>query len=126
MIEEDGKVAEPIHDLVVLSVGLQPGDDPRRFVGVDLDQYGFVASPEPKLDATLTTLPGVVAAGTALGPKDIVDSIAEASAAATRVAVYLGPPAMAPHPPDDGLEVEVRDINAGDAVAVARPEVQRA
>ena len=126
MIEEDGKVAEPIHDLVVLSVGLRPGDDPRRFVGVDLDQYGFVASPEPKLDATLTTLPGVVAAGTALGPKDIVDSIAEASAAATRVAVYLGPPAMAPHPPDDGLEVEVRDINAGDAVAVARPEVQRA
>ena len=126
MIEDDGKVAEPIHDLVVLSVGLRPGDDLRRFVGIDLDQYGFVASPEPKLDATLTTLPGVVAAGTALGPKDIVDSIAEASAAATRVAVYLGPPAMAPHPPDDGLEVEVRDINAGDAVAVARPEVQRA
>ena len=126
MIEEDGKVAEPIHDLVVLSVGLRPGDDLRRFVGIDLDQYGFVASPEPKLDATLTTLPGVVAAGTALGPKDIVDSIAEASAAATRVAVYLGPPAMAPHSPDDGLEVEVRDINAGDAVAVARPEVQRA
>jgi heterodisulfide reductase subunit A len=126
MIEEDGKVAEPIHDLVVLSVGLRPGDDLRRFVGIDLDQYGFVASPEPKLDATLTNLPGVVAAGTALGPKDIVDSIVEASAAATRVAVYLGPPAMAPHPPDDGLEVEVRDINAGDAVAVARPEVQRA
>ncbi len=126
MIEEEGKLAEPIHDLVVLSVGLRPGDDPRRFVGVDLDQYGFVASPEPKLDATLTNLPGVVAAGTALGPKDIVDSIAEASAAATRVAVYLGPPAMAPHPPDDGLGVEVRDINAGDAVAVARPEVQRA
>jgi heterodisulfide reductase subunit A len=126
MIEEDGKVAEPIHDLVVLSVGLRPGDDPRRFVGVDLDQYGFVASPEPKLDATLTNIPGVVAAGTALGPKDIVDSIAEASAAATRVAVYLGPPAVAPLPPDDGLVVQVRDINAGDAVAVARPEVQRA
>jgi heterodisulfide reductase subunit A len=126
MIEGDGKVAEPIHDLVVLSVGLRPGDDPRRFVGVDLDQYGFVASPEPKLDATRTNTPGVVAAGTALGPKDIVDSIAEASAAATRVAVYLGPPAVAPLPPDDGLEVQVRDINAGDAVAVARPQVQRA
>jgi len=126
MIEEDGRVVEASHDLVVLSVGLRPGDDPRRFLGVDLDQYGFVASPEPKLDATLTNLPGVVAAGTALGPKDIVDSIAEASAAATRVAVYLGPPAVVPHPSDDGLGVEVRSINAGDAVAVARPEVRHA
>jgi heterodisulfide reductase subunit A-like polyferredoxin len=93
---------------------------------VDLDQYGFVTSPDPKLDATLTNLPGIVAAGTAAGPKDIVDSIAEASAAATRVAVHLGPPALVPAPPDDGLEVQVRDISAGEAVAVARPEVQRA
>ena len=119
IIEEDGRVVEAIHDLVVLSVGLQPGDDPRRFIGVDLDQYGFVAPPNPKLDATLTSLPGVVAAGTALGPKDIVDSIMEASAAATKVATYLGPPTGAPPPPDDGLEVEVREIKAGDALAVA-------
>jgi heterodisulfide reductase subunit A len=119
IIEEDGRVVEAIHDLVVLSVGLQPGDDPRRFIGVDLDPYGFVAPPNPKLDATLTSLPGVVAAGTALGPKDIVDSIMEASAAATKVATYLGPPTGAPRPPDDGLEVEVREIKAGDALAVA-------
>jgi heterodisulfide reductase subunit A len=119
IIEEDGRVVEAIHDLVVLSVGLQPGDDPRRFIGVDLDQYGFVAPPDPKLDATLTSLPGVVAAGTALGPKDIVDSIMEASAAATKVATFLGPPTVAPARPDDGLEVEVREIKAGDALAVA-------
>ena len=126
IIEEDGRVVEAIHDLVVLSVGLQPGDDPRRFIGVDLDPYGFVAPPNPKLDATLTSLPGVVAAGTALGPKDIVDSIMEASAAATKVATYLGPPTDAPPPPDDGLEVEVREIKAGDALAVAgHSEVQR-
>jgi heterodisulfide reductase subunit A len=126
MIEEDGRVAEAIHDLVVLSVGLQPGDDPRRFIGVDLDQYGFIASPDPKLDATLTSLPGVAAAGTAIGPKDIVDSIVEASAAATKVATYLGPPTVAPPPPDDGLDLEVREIKAGDALAVAGPsEVKR-
>ena len=127
MIEQDGRVAEASHDLVVLSVGLRPGDDPRRFLGVELDQYGFVASPDPKLDATLTSLPGVVAAGAVLGPKDIVDSIVEASAAATKVATYLGPPTVAPPPPDDGLELEVRDIKAAEAVAFARrPEVQRA
>jgi heterodisulfide reductase subunit A len=88
-IEEDGAVAEPVHDLVVLSVGMQPGADPRSFVGVDLDADGFVASPDPKLDVTQTTLPGLFAAGTAISPKDIVDSVVEASAAAARVDAYL-------------------------------------
>jgi len=119
IIEEDGRVTEALHDLVVLSVGLKPGDDPRRFIGVDLDPYGFIASPDPKLDATLTNLPGVAAAGTAIGPKDIVDTIMEASAAATKVATYLGPPANSPPPPDDELNVEMREIKAGDALAVA-------
>jgi heterodisulfide reductase subunit A len=127
MIEEDGRVAEPVHDMVVLSVGLKPGDDPRRFVGVDLDEYGFVASPQAKLDATLTSLPGIVAAGAAIGPKDIVDSIVEASAAATKVAMRLGPPAVSPASPDDRLDVEVRQIDAGEAVAIAGPaEVRHA
>jgi heterodisulfide reductase subunit A len=126
IIEEDGRVTEAQHDLVVLSVGLKPGDDPRRFIGVDLDQYGFITSPDPKLDATLTSLPGVAAAGTAIGPKDIVDSIVEASAAATKVATYLGPPANSPPPADDELDVEVREFKAGDALAVAgHTEVQR-
>ena len=121
MIEEDGKVAEPVHDLVVLSVGLKPGDDPRRFIGVELDQYGFIVSPDPKLDATLTSIPGVVSAGTALGPKDIVDTIVEASAAATKIAMHLGPPAFSPALPDDDLEVAVREIDAAVAMAVAVP-----
>jgi heterodisulfide reductase subunit A2 len=88
-IEEDGSVAEPVHDLVVLSVGMLPGTDPRSFVGVDLDAYGFVASPDPKLDVTRTNVPGLFAAGTAVSPKDIVDSVVEASAAAARVDAYL-------------------------------------
>jgi heterodisulfide reductase subunit A2 len=113
MIEEDGRVVEADHDLVVLSVGMRPGDDPRRFLDVDLDRDGFVASRDPKLDATLTSLPGVVAAGTALGPKDIVDSIAEASAAATKVALHLGAPPLAATSRSD-LRVEVRELGAAD------------
>ncbi len=88
-VEEDGSVAEPLHDLVVLSVGMQPGTDPRSFVGVDLDADGFVASPDPKLDTTRTSVPGLFATGTAISPKDIVDSIVEASAAAARVDAWL-------------------------------------
>ena len=118
MIEEDGRVVDAPHDLVVLSVGMQPGDDPRRFINVDLDLDKFIATPEPKLDATLTSLPGVVAAGTALGPKDIVDTVVEASAAATKVALYLGPPALA-LADQTNLHVELRELSAAEAVVAA-------
>ncbi len=87
--EEDGRVADVAHDLVVLSVGMRPGDDVRRFSTVGTDAYGFVRSADPALDVTGTDVPGLFAAGTALAPKDIVDTIAEASAVAIRVAAYL-------------------------------------
>jgi hypothetical protein len=48
----DGRVVEAEHDLVVLSVGLQPGDDPRRFLGVEGDfgkQLGLPADFVPKI-----------------------------------------------------------------------------
>ena len=118
MIEEDGRVVEAEHDLVVLSVGMRPGDDPRRFLHVDLDLDGFVASPDPKLDATLTSLPGIVGAGTALGPKDIVDSIVEASAAATKVAIHLGPPPVASTDHAD-LQVDIRELSTAQAILAA-------
>jgi heterodisulfide reductase subunit A-like polyferredoxin len=66
-----------------------PGTDPRSFVGVDLDRDGFIAPADPKLDTTLTSLPGLFATGTAISPKDIVDSVVEASAAAAKVEAYL-------------------------------------
>ena len=87
--QEDGRIIEVAHDLVVLSVGLQPGDDVRRFAPVATDAYGFVSSADPALDVTATDVPGLFAAGTALAPKDIVDTVAEASAVAIRVAQYL-------------------------------------
>ena len=44
----------------------------------------------PALTApTATTAPGIFVAGTAAGPKDIVDTIAEAGAAAIEVSQYL-------------------------------------
>ena len=86
---EEGRIAENTHDLVVLSVGIVPGWRPETVVAVETDDDGFLSSPQPKTDPTLTTLDGVFAAGTAVGPKDIVDSIAEASAAAMKAAVYL-------------------------------------
>ncbi len=89
-MEGTGTVSEQDHDLVVLSVGMLPGFDPGAVLPVERDANGFISSPKPKTDPTVTTLDGVFAAGAATGPKDIVDSIAEASAAAMKAAVYLG------------------------------------
>jgi heterodisulfide reductase subunit A len=43
----------------------------------------------PKTAPTLTSLEGVFVAGVAAGPKDIVDTIAEAGAAAMEASNYL-------------------------------------
>ena len=44
---------------------------------------------KPKTAPTLTDLEGVFVAGAAAGPKDIVDSIVEAGAAAMEASRYL-------------------------------------
>ena len=43
----------------------------------------------PKIAPALTDMQGVFTAGVAAGPKDIVDTIVEAGAAATEAAKYL-------------------------------------
>ena len=76
------------HDLVVLAQGMIPDWNPSASTPVACASGGFVAT--PMLAApTRTTAPGVFVAGTAAGPKDIVDTIAEAGAAAMEVSQYL-------------------------------------
>jgi heterodisulfide reductase subunit A len=76
------------HDLVVLAQGMIPDWNPSASTPVTCASDGFVAT--PMLAApTRTTAPGVFVAGTAAGPKDIVDTIAEAGAAAMEVSQYL-------------------------------------
>ncbi len=78
-------------DAVVLQVGQSP---PAGMVelaeacGVELDRHGFVAR-RPGT-ATETTRPGVFVAGSAGGPKDIPDTVAEAAAAAMEAALVAG------------------------------------
>jgi heterodisulfide reductase subunit A len=56
---------------------------------LEVGEDGFIASVDPKLSPTLTSQEGVFVAGTAVGPKDIVDSIVEGSAAAMQASAYL-------------------------------------
>jgi heterodisulfide reductase subunit A len=89
MIEDGSKVVERTHDLVVLSVGMLPGFNPRLLYGVRTADDGFAALPMPNIRPSVTEKPGVFVAGTAAGPMDIVDSIVMAGAAAAEAAAYL-------------------------------------
>jgi heterodisulfide reductase subunit A len=86
---DEGHIIERTHDMVVLSVGLQPAWNPQSVFQVTADADGFVRLPSPNLFPTLTDRPGIVVAGAAGGPMDIVDSIVSASAAAAEVTAYL-------------------------------------
>jgi heterodisulfide reductase subunit A2 len=88
-----GRRLEVPTDLVVLSVGMKPRQpDTSRFhemlkASVGLD--GFFLERHPELAPVETSMEGVLVAGTVQGPKDIVDSVAQASAAAAKASVFL-------------------------------------
>jgi heterodisulfide reductase subunit A len=89
LIDEGSQVVEHTHDLVVLSVGMLPGYDPRVTYGVPVAADGFVQIPSPNISPAVTERRGVFVTGTASGPMDIVDSIVMAGAAAAEAAAYL-------------------------------------
>jgi heterodisulfide reductase subunit A-like polyferredoxin len=77
--------------LVVLSVGLRPSAETRRMaqrLGVELNEYGFVQGEE--YAPAQTSRPGVFVAGAFSEPKDIPESVIEASCAAAQASALLG------------------------------------
>jgi len=88
--EAGGGVQVAEHDLVVLSLGLTPAWDPQGRCLLSTGGDKFIKTVKPKTAPTLTDLEGVFVAGAAAGPKDIVDSIVEAGAAAMEASRYLG------------------------------------
>ncbi len=87
--EAEGGVQVAEHDLVVLSLGLLPGWTPGASCALSTGADNFIKTVKPKLAPALTELSGVFVAGAASGPKDIVDSIVEAGAAAMEACRYL-------------------------------------
>jgi len=74
-------------DMVVLSTAAMPAKGSDRLakkLGIDLNEHGFVAAGLPF--PTDTSVPGIFACGFCLGPADIPESVAQASAAANRAA----------------------------------------
>jgi heterodisulfide reductase subunit A-like polyferredoxin len=82
--DEAGKLQEQDFDLVVLSVGMEPGisvAEGAKRLGVELNEYGFCAT--DRLSPLSTSRPGVFVAGAFQEPKDIPETVTQASAAAS-------------------------------------------
>ncbi len=72
-------------DMVILGVGLEPADgadDMGRLMGVQRDADGWFNELHVKLAPVKTAMNGIFLAGCCQGPKDIPDTVAQASAAA--------------------------------------------
>jgi len=87
---EDGKVETEDFQQVVLSVGFEPPRDAEILasdLGIELNEYGFCKS--DGLYPVATTKPGIFVCGAFSGPKDIPETVTQASAAACKAGDLL-------------------------------------
>lgn len=96
-----GKQVEVEADMVVLATAMvarSDAGDLARKVGFSYDQHDFFTEAHPKLRPVETHTAGVYLAGACQGPKDIPDSVSQASAAAAKVCGLLSKNEMATEP----------------------------
>ncbi|SDK33982.1 heterodisulfide reductase subunit A [Maridesulfovibrio ferrireducens] len=95
-------------DLVVLAVGVESSvgaTDLAKKLRISYDAYGFYMEGHPKLKPVETNTAGVYLAGACQGPKDIPASVAQGSAAASKVLGLFSQDMLASDP-----QVSVVDI----------------
>jgi heterodisulfide reductase subunit A len=81
-IDEEGEIREEEFNLVVLSIGMVPSRsvvELAQRIGVEVDRYGFCTT--KGLNPLSTSRPGIYACGAFQGPKDIPETVAQASGA---------------------------------------------
>lgn len=79
-------------DLVVLVEGMVPRSDVenlRSLLSLTLSPDGFFQEMHPKMNPLESFTEGIFLAGAAQGPKDIIDSVSQASGAAAKVSTLL-------------------------------------
>ncbi len=111
--EKDGKLivrgadtlaGEPITveaDLVVLASAMVPSDGVETLaqkLNVGYDEYGFLSESHPKLRPVETNAAGVFVCGACQAPKDIPETVAQASAAAGKVLIMFSHEEMTREP----------------------------
>jgi heterodisulfide reductase subunit A len=87
-----GRMEQHELDMVVLSIGFVPPEEQahvKKLLTLSQTDEGFLLESHPKLKPVDTPTRGVYLAGCAEGPKDIKDSVTQASAAAARAQIVL-------------------------------------
>jgi len=86
-----GIIRVPV-DLAILCPAMEPQPDAEavaRLFNISRSADGFFLEKHPKLDPVATTTDGIFIVGCCQGPKDIPDTVAQASAAAARVLAMI-------------------------------------
>jgi heterodisulfide reductase subunit A len=89
-VRESGELEEETFNMVVLAVGLTPSKDAEALakrIGIDLNAHRYAKTND--LSPVSTSRKGVYVCGTFQGPKDIPQSVMEASAAAAQATQNL-------------------------------------
>lgn len=84
----NNRLIESEVDMVILAVGLEPREDAREMaeiLGIDTDKNGWFKELDQLAAPVNTESGGILIAGVCQGPKDIPDTVAQASAAAAQV-----------------------------------------
>lgn len=108
---EDTLLGRPIEveaDLVVLATAMVPSEGAvnlARTIGFSADKDGFFQEAHPKLQPVETFAAGVYLAGTCQGPKDIPDTVAQASAAAVKVCGLFSNDRLATEPMVSAVDI---------------------
>jgi heterodisulfide reductase subunit A len=87
-----GKKRSVSVDMVVLCCALEPNSETerlRQLLHLSRSPDGFLLERHPKLDPTGTVNDGIYVAGCAQGPKDIPDTVAQASSAASKMLGWI-------------------------------------
>ena len=86
-----GEFEEIEADMVVLSTAMEPSEGTKEIaeiLNVGVTEDGFIKESHPKIKPVATDVQGIFVCGTAHDPKDITDSIMQATAAASKVNEY--------------------------------------
>ncbi len=87
---EDGRIENEVFDMVVLSVGMETPDgvkDLADMLGIEMTSGNFAAA--PTFAPYETSVDGIFACGAFQGPRDIPQSVVDASAAAAAAGEFL-------------------------------------
>jgi len=87
---EEGEMVSEEFDLVVLSVGLEPTRTHKEIADIfdiDLNEYGFAKT--STFSPLQTSKPGIFVSGVFSGPKDVPETVAQASAVAAEASSLL-------------------------------------